>query len=440
MIAWINKKESMAMTKMAIKLKIESIAREKAEERLRAVIDAKAAFERQAQAQVEQKLRRQYERYDTLVERIETQTKVEMSKVNAQLQEMLERVNSYKAELDQKEERLNEAQGQLKAETTSKLMAYENLRVERRLSRKAEAILIEGIAKVRVELKPIKFKEYRRTGIQSVEVINNFKLSHQSFFHPRHVKRKIALLAVLAIFSAIIFALSMAKNPLASEPGYEVTREGAQATALMGSSINVEKPTNNKSAGLFGGSMTGPAAGTSYTPASKSNNEEDVGLQVNDKKSITDLDNQPTIKKNPLPSKIITSVHSKIVQSSDDNRWETKVGSYISYAFSDVFIPADATIQSVVIFVEHYEEERFAKGKLEWAVGTGWPNKPVVWAAIKAPINEGESNENVDTWDVTSVADTAEKIKSLQLQVKNNNNIYNSNTLMDYAYVVVEYD
>ena len=319
-------------------------------------------------------------------------------------------------------------------------MAYENLRVERRLGRKAEAKLIEGIAKVRVELKPIKFKEYRRTGIQSVEVINNFKQSHQSFFHPRHVKRKIAILAVLVIISAITFALSTAKNPLASTPGYEVTREGAQPTALMGSSINVEKPTNNKSAVLFGGSMTGPAAGTSYTPASKSNNEEDVELQGNDEKSIADLDNQPTIKKNPLPSKIITSVHSKIVQSSDNNRWETKVGSSISYAFSEVFIPADATIQSVVIFIEHYEEERFAKGKLEWAVGTGWPNKPVVWAAIKSPINEGESNENVDTWDVTSVADTAEKIKSLQLQVKNNNNIYNSNTLMDYAYVVVEYD
>ena len=45
MVAWINKKDGMAMTKMAIKLKIESIAREKAEERLWAVIDAKAAFD-----------------------------------------------------------------------------------------------------------------------------------------------------------------------------------------------------------------------------------------------------------------------------------------------------------------------------------------------------------------------------------------------------------
>ena len=439
MVAWINKKDGMAMTKMAIKLKIESIAREKAEERLRAVIDAKAAFERQVQSQVEQKLRRQYERYSTLVERIGTQTKVEMSKVNAQLQEMLERVDSYKAELDQKEERLNEAQGQLKAETTSKLMAYENLRIESRLRRKDEAKLIEGIAKDRVEIKPIKFKEYKRTAIQSIEVINDFKLSHQSFFQPRHVKRKIALLGVLAIFSTITFVLIMAKNPFASEPGYEMTGEGTQLTALMGSSINVEKPAN-KSDGLFGGSMIGEAASTSYTPALKSNNEEDVELQVNDEKSITDLNNQPTIKENPLPSKSTTSVNSKIVQSSDNNRWEINVGSYISYEFYDVSIPVDAIIKSVVLFVEHFEEERFAEGRLEWAVGTGWPNKPLVWAAIKAPTYEGETNEAVDAWDVTSVVDTTEKINSLQLQVKNNNNFYNSKTLIDYAYVVVEYD
>ena len=55
-------------------------------------------------------------------------------------------------------------------------------------------------------------------------------------------------------------------------------------------------------------------------------------------------------------------------------------------------------------------------------------------------MHEGETNEAVDSWDVTSVVDTAEKINSLQLQVKNNNNLSNSKTLMDYAYVVIEDD
>jgi len=123
-----------------------------------------------------------------------------------------------------------------------------------------------------------------------------------------------------------------------------------------------------------------------------------------------------------------------------DSWWETSFGSYISYDFSDVSIPADAAMKSVVVCVEHFEEERFARGKLEWAVGTGWPTKPVVWASIKAPVHEGQSNEALDSWDVTNIADTREKINSLQLQVQNNDNFANRKTLIDYIYVVVEWD
>jgi hypothetical protein len=435
-----DERNGMASTKTAIKLQIESIARAKAEEKLKALADAESAVEREAQAQVERKLRRQQERYGALVERIETQAKEEIAKVNAQLQELLERINSCKAELDLKEESLNEAQGQLEAETAAKVKAYENLRIERRLRRQTEAKLTEDTVKVRVELRPVRIREYRRTAIQSVEVINDFRPRHQSIFRTRHVKRKIALVSALAIISAIILVLSVAKDPSAGEGGYEMAGGQAQPTNLMGSSVNIEKPTDDKAAGLFGASIAGPAAGTTNRPALKSNDEGDVELKVNDEKGITDLDEPPAIAANPPPLKIITSANSHIVQSSDDNRWETNVGSYITYSFSEVVIPAEATIKSVVVFIEHFEEERFAEGKLEWGVGTGWPNEPEVWATIKAPLNKGESNENFDTWDVTSVVDTAEKIKSLQLHVKNNSYSYKSKTLMDYAYVIVEYD
>jgi len=131
---------------------------------------------------------------------------------------------------------------------------------------------------------------------------------------------------------------------------------------------------------------------------------------------------------------------TNIVQYSDDERWETGFGSYTSYDFSDVSIPADAAIKSVVVRVEHFEEERFTQEKLEWAIGTGWPTKPVVWASINAPVHESQSNEAIDSWDVTNIADTPEKINSLQLQVKNNNNVINRKTLIDYTYVVVEWD
>jgi len=131
---------------------------------------------------------------------------------------------------------------------------------------------------------------------------------------------------------------------------------------------------------------------------------------------------------------------TNLVQSSDNEHWETSFGSYVSFDFSDVSIPADAAIKSVVVRVEHFEEERFAQGKLKWSIGTDWPTKPVVWASINAPVHEEESHEAIDSWDVTGVVDTREKINSLQLQVKNNDNIAKRKTLIDYIYVVVEWD
>ncbi|MBW7991194.1 MAG: hypothetical protein FVQ84_14420 [Planctomycetes bacterium] len=127
-----------------------------------------------------------------------------------------------------------------------------------------------------------------------------------------------------------------------------------------------------------------------------------------------------------------------LVQASDNKRLETNFGSFTSYDFSDIPIPPNALIRSVVVFVEHFEEERFAQGKLEWSIGRGWPFRRVVLASIKAPVHIGESNEAVDSWDITSLVDTNEKINLLQLEVKNNNNNnVNSKTLIDYTYVVV---
>ncbi len=125
-----------------------------------------------------------------------------------------------------------------------------------------------------------------------------------------------------------------------------------------------------------------------------------------------------------------------LVQSSDNNWLETNFGSFTSYDFSDVSIPPNTLIRSVVVFVEHYEEERFAQGKLEWSIGKGWPFRRAVWASIKAPVHTGDSNEAVDSWDITSLVDTNEKINSLQLEVKNNN-VVNSKTLINYIYVLV---
>jgi len=130
----------------------------------------------------------------------------------------------------------------------------------------------------------------------------------------------------------------------------------------------------------------------------------------------------------------------KLVQSSDNERWPTSFGLYVSYDFSELSVPADAAIKSVVVRIEHFEEDGFARGKLEWSIGTGWPNKPVVWAAIKAPVYEGQSHEAVDSWDVTSLTDTRQKINSLQLQIKNNDTVAKRKTFIDYIYVLVEWN
>ncbi|MBC8468977.1 MAG: hypothetical protein H8D56_05850 [Planctomycetes bacterium] len=126
-----------------------------------------------------------------------------------------------------------------------------------------------------------------------------------------------------------------------------------------------------------------------------------------------------------------------LVLASDNKRLETSFGSFTSYDFSDMDIPPNAIIRSVVVFVEHFEEERFAREKLEWSIGRGWPFRRVVWDSLNAEVHIGESNEAVDSWDITSLVDTNEKINDLQLEVKNNNNTVNSKTSIDYIYVVV---
>jgi hypothetical protein len=64
----------------------------------------------------------------------------------------------------------------------------------------------------------------------------------------------------------------------------------------------------------------------------------------------------------------------------------------------------------------------------------------MVWASINAPVREGERNEAIDAWSVTNLVDTPEKINSLQLRIKNNDNIAKRKTLVDYVYATVEWD
>ena len=135
-----------------------------------------------------------------------------------------------------------------------------------------------------------------------------------------------------------------------------------------------------------------------------------------------------------------TDGKANIVKVSNDKWHEIKAGSYISYNFSDVSVPAGATVSSVVIYVEHFEEEQFVPGKMQWQVGTGWPGNPAVWVSANAPVRKGQKNEAVDSWDITSFVNTPEKVRSLQLQIANNDIASRKMTLVDNIYAVVEWD
>ncbi|MBW7990264.1 MAG: tandem-95 repeat protein [Planctomycetes bacterium] len=196
-----------------------------------------------------------------------------------------------------------------------------------------------------------------------------------------------------------------------------------------------------------------------WTPANTQTGANEVAVRVADGSSTPASNTQPftiNVSLADIPVEVapssetekpaetgrkILSVADKsiVVQASDNHRRETDSGLYTSYDFSNVYIPEGAKISSVVVYVEHFEQEEFPEGKLQWTAGTGWPDNPMVWASINAPVYSGETNESTDLWDVTSFVDTPEKVNSLQFRVKNNDDVAKRKTSVDYIYAVVEW-
>jgi len=126
------------------------------------------------------------------------------------------------------------------------------------------------------------------------------------------------------------------------------------------------------------------------------------------------------------------------VEAGDDRHVETKSRSYTCYEFDNPSIPSGASIISVVVYVEHFEDESFSDGKLKWSLGTGWPERPAVWISTIAPVRRGSSNEARDSWDVTSSVNTPERANSLHLQVANDAQPERK-TAVDRVYAVVKW-
>lgn len=196
-----------------------------------------------------------------------------------------------------------------------------------------------------------------------------------------------------------------------------------------------------------------------WTPTDAQIGSNEVAVRVEDGSSTPASNTQPFTIKVSLTSepvevapggttekpeangkKVLSVADKNVVQLSDNKRRETISGLYTSYDFSDVYIPEGATISSVVVYVEHFEQEKFPEGKLQWTAGAGWPDNPMIWASINAPVYVGETNESMDLWDLTSFVDTPEKVNSLQLQVRNNDDVARGKTSVDYIYAVIEWN
>jgi len=128
-----------------------------------------------------------------------------------------------------------------------------------------------------------------------------------------------------------------------------------------------------------------------------------------------------------------------IFQESDDQRYKIEAGSYISFDFSDASIPTGGKIASIILYIEHFEDSYFPVRRLQWEIGTGWPEDEEVWSSINAPVREEQGSEATDSWDITSVVDTSEKVDSLQLQIKNNCNMAGKSTFVDNIYAIVHW-
>jgi len=474
MCAWFNNKTARAMAKMVESLKAESEAREEAEQKLKEAIESKAEIERKVKAEAEKILIDQFNKYNALVEKAELRAKEAMAEARAKAREAEEKVLSYKMELAEAQEELAEAKELMKSQAIARSKAEESLLIESQQRRRIEAELEEAIAingtkapeeeqsfegsvtaekeelieaeeqaveKAETETKEpseTEVKEQQENIERPVKKEYSVKRVRRRIFSPGNIKRKFILLLVIVIFSAITFAFNMDDNPPADEPDGSMIKDAtAVEVALAGEDVDKEQLKSDVKPEMPLGSLSGPEPDTTNAPALNYKSEDNV----TEGKSIPVIKTKTlTITASPASLRITASagITKNIVRFSDDNRLETRAGSDLYCEFSDVSIPANAVVKSAVLFIEHFEEEKFDQGKLEWIIGTGRPREPVVWAVMKPPIHAGESAEAVDAWDITSVVNKVERINSLQLQIKNNNIAY-TKTFVDYAYVVVEY-
>jgi PKD repeat protein len=113
-----------------------------------------------------------------------------------------------------------------------------------------------------------------------------------------------------------------------------------------------------------------------------------------------------------------------LILESDDSWLDVPAGYFTSVQFGDASIPDGTTLTSVVITVEHHEENGFkADDSVIWNLGTGWqadPDGGTVWVEHPTtPVREGQESQGRSVFDVTAFVTTLDMLNQMELQIVN---------------------
>ena len=128
------------------------------------------------------------------------------------------------------------------------------------------------------------------------------------------------------------------------------------------------------------------------------------------------------------------------INSSNDTRWlldtsGTTPAYFVSLEFEGT-VPGGATINSVKVYVEHYEDNGFKSGELAWEVGTGTLSSPTVLGSTTPTVLNGSNNETVVEWDVTTWIDTVAEANDIKVKIVNNSSTGKKANIDDIEVVV----
>ena len=112
-------------------------------------------------------------------------------------------------------------------------------------------------------------------------------------------------------------------------------------------------------------------------------------------------------------------------------------GYFLSVQY-DQTVPTGATINSVKIYIEHWEDSGYGSGQMTWEVGTGTLSGPTVLGSTIPTVLTKEINQAVVEWDVSSIIDTEAEANDIKVKIINNST-NGKKVYVDHVYVIVNY-